>query len=100
MAQLTTTSSRIRIWHHGNAAAVGAIDPTNIYLTKRIFIKAGTANTGDVYVYDIVGDYYYPLDAGQEVILNIDDSRLIGLGASGADQAVHVLMELQVGATH
>ena len=99
MAQLSTTSSRIRIWSHGDAAAIGAIDPTGIHLTKRILIKAGTANTGDVYIYDQTGDYYYPLDAGQEVVLLIDDSRLVGLGASAANQAVHVLMELQVGAT-
>lgn len=113
MAQLTTTSSRIKIWAY-TALPTGApmhIDPngpTNPdtgqllgYLTKRIFIKAWVGNNGNVQVWDRSQSpgMYYELDSGQEVVLNIDSSLLVLLSGSAGTQGVSVLMELQTGAT-
>lgn len=97
MADLRQTSSRIYVWRHGDAAAAGSIDSGNVHLAKRITVKAGPANTGSVYVYDQSRAFYLSLVASEQILMHIDDTRLVGLGASAANQAVEVYAELQSG---
>lgn len=110
MAILTINASRIKVWRDSdidvNPQAIDPTGPTNPvtgvllgYLTKRIFIKAGVANGGNVRIWDQSTSpaMYYELDAGQEVILRIDSSLLVNLSGSAVDQEVFVLMELEGG---
>jgi len=108
MAQLTTTASNIKIWRHNNLPTVPTqIDPngptnpdTGVllgYLTKRIVIKAGTANQGTVRVWDqsTSPQMYYALAASEELEMWIDSSLLPLLSGSAGSQEVYVYMELQ-----
>lgn len=111
MVQLITTSSRIKIWRYSNlpTGAPMQIDPdgpTNPdtgqllgYLTKRIIIKAGTANENLVRVWDqsTSPEMYYELAGGDELEMWVDSSLLPLLSGSAASQVVYVYMELQVG---
>lgn len=112
MADLRQNASRIKVWRDSNLdvnpQAIDPTGPTNSvtgnligYLTKRILIKAGIANQGNVRVWDQAHSpgMYYELDSGQEVELWIDSSLLVDLSGSAANQEVFVIMELQVGAT-
>ena len=108
MAQLSTTSSRIKIWRDSDLSTTPQpIDPTGPthpttgqligYLTKRIVIKAGTANQGTVRVWDqsTSPGMYYQLAASEELEMWVDSSLLVLLSGSAASQAVYVYMELR-----
>lgn len=112
MALLDLTASRIKVWRDHdvdvNPQAIDPTGPTNPntgqllgYLTKRIHIKAGVANAGNIRIWDQSHSpgMYYELDAGQDIVLNIDQSLLVDISGSAADQEVYVLMELQEGAS-
>ena len=98
-------ASRIKIWRYNNLPTtpipIDPTGPTTGYLTKRILLKAGIFNSGNVHLWDqsTSPGMYYELDASEEVELCIDSSLLILLSGSAAGQDVSVVMELQVGAT-
>lgn len=105
-------ASRIKIWRHSNLPATPIpIDPTGPthpttgqllgYATKRILIKAATANTAHIYVWDQSQSpgMYWHMWAGWTLELNIDSSNLVLLSANTPNQGVSVIMELQTGAT-
>jgi hypothetical protein len=97
------STNRIKIWSHGDAQAVGVIDPNGPqvdgvptgWLCKRIVFVAASTNNGQVYVSDQTGNWRIVLGAGAQLECYASNTNLFQLDASAASQEIGIYMELK-----